>query len=301
MRPPFFALLLSSSALLSCASAPTSLEEDPLIGGKSAGRAYGAVGALFAEDGVFCTATLVAPQLVITAKHCIQGGSEEEPEDRKPESVELRLGAKATAPAVSVKLRRWLPEPEVANATSPLIGDVALAELARPITTVAPITLSLDPITEREIGADFDVVGFGVRRADGLAAPAGRREVGTFVLEAVTGNAFLKRFGSRPAFDAFYGSIDPDGAAAENGDRVFAAAELHEKHQVLARSVKSETCFADSGGPLLRKRAGTLEVVGVVSSGFPGFVSSCLHLGTVFGTFGPSTRTFLEGSLRPAK
>jgi hypothetical protein len=142
-----------------------------------------AVGALIGEDGqVFCTATLVAPRFIITAKHCIEGGSEDDPQDKKPETVEFRFGESVKAADGGVQLRRWAPEPEIATAKPLLVGDVTLAELAEPITTIKPVRLSLDAITEREIGNAFDVVGFGVQSPDGRGEVGGQREVGSLRL-----------------------------------------------------------------------------------------------------------------------
>jgi hypothetical protein len=41
-----------------------------------------------------------------------------------------------------------------------------------------------------------------------------------FELEATSGNAFLKRFGSRAAFDAFDRSNAPEGAAGQHRSRL---------------------------------------------------------------------------------
>ena len=276
--------------------------EDAIIGGRAAGAKYAAVGALTDADGaVFCTATLVTPRLVITAQHCIEGGSEDDPQNRRPSEVTFRLGAKASAPdRPAVKLKQWLPAPTfetTGELNSHYASDVMLAELEQPITDRAPIPLALRALGEGQIGQSLDVVGFGVRDPSGLGEPGGIREVGTFVLEAVSGNAFEKRFGSKEAFQRHLASIDAEGAADGLGDRFYAYGDLHDRYEVLARSERSETCYSDSGGPLLATTNGKLEVVGVVSRGFPGYASSCTQLGTVFAVFGPRTSAFLASKL----
>ncbi len=288
--------------LAACADAPAeeaSADEGALIGGKAAPAAYAAVGALADVDGnVFCTATLVARDYVITAQHCIEGGSEGEPAPHVPAEVTFRLGARAGKPTRSVRLRGFVPVPEFpelpTSSTRLYSSDVMLAQLAEPITDVAPIPIGRSPEAS-EIGTSFESVGFGVRSPDGFGAVGGRREVGTFVLEATSGNAFQKRFGSKEGFERHLATIDPAGAEDGIADRLYAHADLDERYQVFARSEKSETCYSDSGGPLLRVRDGKLSVVGVVSSGFPGYASSCLHLGTVFAAFGPRTLELFRG------
>jgi hypothetical protein len=306
LKHPRSALLsLIVSLCVACSSAPRDAAgeggEDALIGGRAAGTRYAAVGALTDPDGaVFCTATLVSPRLIVTAQHCIEGGSEDEPADRAPSEVTFRLGAKASAPdRAPVKLKRWLPAPTFDTNGDPLshfASDVALAELAEPITDRAPIPLATRAPSDSDLGQSFDVVGFGVRDKSGTGEPGGIREVGSFKLEAVAGNAFHKRFGSKEEFDRHLASIDAEGAADGLGDRLYAYGELHDGYEVLARSERSETCYSDSGGPLLATKNGKLEVIGVVSRGFPGYASSCTHLGTVFAVFGPRTAAFLSSN-----
>lgn len=300
MKPATFLLLTSTAALGACAHVEEATADDDgaLIGGDGADERYVAVGALTQNGAVFCTATLVARDRIVTAKHCIAGGSEDMPEDRDPATVFFRIGPDANAPLREVALRRWRPAPDFPAPDYVMVpSDVTLAELAAPLDGVPPIALAVGPLNDAEVSTSFDVVGFGVRAPDGRGAVGGKREVGTFALEAMSGNAFEKRYGSREKFDEAYARIDPDGAADDVGDRIWAYGQLHEGYEVLAHSKAAETCFSDSGGPMLRHANGSLEVVGVVSRGFPGYASSCLALGTVFGVFGPNTAAFLRTEL----
>lgn len=295
-------LLLAVGALAACAGSTSAVTgpDAELIGGDAAGETYAAVGALRDETGsVFCTATLVAPRFVVTAQHCIEGGSEEMPEEHDPRKTTFALGPDATSPVRAVTLKKWwrapdFPHPEREEYAS----DVMLAELAEPVTDVTPIPIDARVLDTTQLGDAFEIVGFGVRAADGLDAPEGKREVGAMKLVATEGNAFEKQYGSRAAFDEVLAKLDPEAAADGVGDRFWPRVDLHAGYEALAYGAKAESCYSDSGGPLLRVDGGKRTVVGVVSQGFNGYASSCLHLGTIFATFGPETRAFLATKLR---
>lgn len=295
-------LLLALGALVACAG-PTSTVTGPeaeLIGGDAAGEAYSAVGALRDESGgVFCTATLVAQRFVVTAQHCIEGGSEEMPEEHDPRKTTFALGPDATSPVRAVTLKKWWRAPDFAHPESEeYASDVMLGELTEAITDVTPIPIDPAVLDATRLDDRFELVGFGVRTEDGLGPAESKREVGAMTLVATEGNAFEKQYGSRAAFDEALARLDPDGAADGLGDRFWPRVDLHAGYEVLAYGEKAESCYSDSGGPLLRIDGGKRTVVGVVSQGFNGYASSCLHLGTVFAVFGPETKAFLATKLR---
>lgn len=293
-------LVVAALSVGACASgASVGAGDVDLIGGDAAGDAYAAVGALRDESGsVFCTATLVAQRFVITAQHCIEGGSEEMPEEHDPRKTTFALGADATKPVRAVTLKKWwrapdFPHPEREEYAS----DVMLAELAEAVTDVKPIPVDPRMLGAAQLGDAFEIVGFGVRTEDGFGAAEGKREIGTMKLVATEGNAFEKQYGSRAAFDAILAKLDPEAAADGVGDRFWHRVDLRAGYEALAYGDEAESCYSDSGGPLLRVDGGKRTVVGVVSQGFNGYASSCLHLGTIFATFGPETRAFLAKKL----
>jgi len=281
------------------------LSADELIKGQAAGAEFAAVGALDIEKGAaVCTATLIAPRFIITAQHCLEGGSLEEPIDlaKKPGLTTFLLGQNMKKPDKRVVLKQWFKAPAVPMPEAREFAwssDVAIGELSADVAGVTPIPVSGVALKEADAGTPMEVLGFGVGRVDGDGAATGRREVGKMNLAVVSGNAFEKRFKTKAAFLTFYATLDPAGVKEGAGDRAWANGELLQDYEVLARDPNREveTCFGDSGGPLIRTRNGKREIVAVVSRGFPGITSSCVRLGTVFAAFGPKTAAFIASKV----
>src|SRR3989442_15248218 len=69
MRRP--AALLLSSLVAACGSTAEIAESDGEIQGGKPDSGDPAVGLLWMQSGGFCTGTLIAPQVVLTAPHCV--------------------------------------------------------------------------------------------------------------------------------------------------------------------------------------------------------------------------------------
>jgi uncharacterized protein (TIGR03382 family) len=66
-------LLLPLLLLPACAADPTSSREAPVIGGEITPQGeFPSVGALWLGDGIECTGTLIRPDVVLTAGHCVE-------------------------------------------------------------------------------------------------------------------------------------------------------------------------------------------------------------------------------------
>ncbi|MBX3271241.1 MAG: trypsin-like serine protease [Sandaracinaceae bacterium] len=139
--------------------------------------AFGAVG--------LCTGTLIAPNVVLTAKHCVQAPGVDGP---YPVSA-LTVGVGSRAGATRDYRARYVDTTPGAYQQSPTTGlsgeifgvDVAVVILRAPVEGVTPIPVRRDRPDDR-IGQPFTAIGFG-RRPDGDAGLKYRTEG---VLESLT-------------------------------------------------------------------------------------------------------------------
>lgn len=231
-------LVLSSS----CASAPTdhdapnaslSSPTPRIIRGAPSGPEQDAVVRILTFSGDtrqgVCTGTVIAPTLVLTARHCvsIEGPGNTLRGDRAPADLDFRVGAAGAAASddratASAKGKRFfLPEADtIFNA------DFAIVELDRPLA-VPPAALRLEGGVDP--GEELTLVGWGATEAGTL--PDKR----------------LTRAGVK---------VVAVGTAASTNEYDVGSDEFR---------VGEGTCSGDSGGPSLSSRTGA--VVGVVSRG----------------------------------
>jgi secreted trypsin-like serine protease len=106
----------------------------------------------------FCTGSLIAQDLVLTAAHCVMPGAD------------YRIVDYGSTPPRLLDIRRVATHPQfraqdiLAHRAS---ADVALLQLAAPMQTKAPSSLGM-PAIPIQVGSRFTVVGMGVaQRGDG--------------------------------------------------------------------------------------------------------------------------------------
>ena len=128
--------------------------------------AWEAVGRLDIGRAGFCTGALVAPDLVLTAAHCL---FDKETGDRvNPQGIEFLAGWRNGRASAYRNVRRVVVHPEYAFDASEswarVRTDIALLELARPIrnTRIAPFATAEQPAKGDRVG----VVSYARNRAD---------------------------------------------------------------------------------------------------------------------------------------
>jgi protease YdgD len=131
-----------------------------------AGRQWQAVGRLDINGTGFCTGALIAPNLVLTASHCLFNKSDGSRVD--PQTIEFLAGWRNGRAAAYRKVRRAVVHPDYVfnQAVSPerVRNDLALLELERPIRNTTVIPFETDPRPRK--GDKVGVVSYAKGRAD---------------------------------------------------------------------------------------------------------------------------------------
>lgn len=166
MHRAWLVVLLATGVVCPMACAPGSPEPEAadalLNGGIPAQTLYPAVGLVSSRYGeFFCTGTLVAPDLVLTAAHCVIG----------PLITSFYTGAGepvtdlTSTPTNLVRhaVNGWAELPGYAGpARCPAHGDIGLVHLAEPITDITPMRFgrAASALSSRRCEA----VGYGTHR-----------------------------------------------------------------------------------------------------------------------------------------
>lgn len=183
MKTPFrlarFLFALAGCALVGCAAAPddddNSESADKIVGGTLVtSAAFDAVVSLTTQyEGSafsFCSGTLIAPDIVLTAEHCI------EDHDLESEPIEVRVGEAVDEPKASEMVAEIIAvEGEPQHGIMGYGSDVAFLRLRAPIEGVTPIPMLNRALRAEDRGKSLLAVGFGrtTAAADGSDNPKG--------------------------------------------------------------------------------------------------------------------------------
>jgi secreted trypsin-like serine protease len=263
MRPlPLAAALLAALVLPASAGA--------IVGGQPATRSYPHMGALLYDGSFTCGSSLVAPDYVLTAAHCV---TEQDDSVTPAGKLKVQLGSPdRTRPAETLAVTQVTREPDYDTGTATY--DLALLKLERPARET-PIRIA--DAGEKAMwapGSRATVAGWGVQfwPDPGLTVSDQLREVDV----PVQSDADCEAYATTVDYDA--------------------------KTELCAGETTGgkDACQGDSGGPLMHIGSGNvLTLIGVVSQGM-----GC-GLPTQYGVYarvgeGP-LRAWLDSALpRPA-
>jgi hypothetical protein len=251
--------------------------------------------------GLLCSATLIGPQTLVTANHCVA-----------PLNVFARIGIDVTwaeganyhEPTEAIPLAGFVPSPLPDGGAFGYGADVAVIHLARP-STVTPAAIR--PFSYDLLGQSLVTLGYGVSSAAGVND--GWRRIGRETVVATSGRIYEAMFSDFESFvewqltgdtsdaDALAAlALDPTLTDLEAQRAEYDRWQLLEQYEVFTGKAPGDTqsCEGDSGSPLGRIAAdGSFETFGVVSGGANSARSACDN-GQVFATFGPEVFALLE-------
>lgn len=278
---------------------------DDIIGGVEATgaklNAIGSVGHKVGDAGFdyFCTATLIAPDLVLTAKHCATEGPPGNHRYLDDGEVYFAVGPDSTKPLSMVKAKTVVISPVDEGGFVKYGSDVAVYVLESPITDVKPMRFARSALARDQVGKIFTAVGFGVRDRE---SNSGQRRAGAVTLRAAEGKPMQVMFGNKEAFLGYLREKEDDAYIAANQAKLdefweFSLLGSYEAYLGLGKD-DAQPCSGDSGGPLVRKGDdGELEVVAVVSGSFKGWKYRCSLLGESYATFGPKVQDMIRDTI----
>jgi V8-like Glu-specific endopeptidase len=282
-------------------------DEADIVGGVDAKSAkLDAIGTLGTKDfegnyDYFCTATLIGPKVVLTAKHCSTSGPGETPRLAE-EKIFFAVGADVHAPKQVVEAVDVLLSPIDEGGMVEFGSDVAIYILAEPVKDVTPMPWAKAHLSKEQLGSKLTAVGFGIQDRD---RTMGTRKAGTLTLQAVEGQPMHALFPTQDELFAHMAKYEGQDWVDSHKDRLtkfydFTLLDGHEAYLGMGEH-DAQPCSGDSGGPLVQNIDGKLTVVAVVSGSFKGVTYPCSTVGEAYATLGEKVQPLIDSATGPCE
>jgi hypothetical protein len=288
----------------------SSLSAEIIGGFDSRGKSMEAIGTVGMKDKdgnyqFFCSATLINPTTVLTAKHCaiVLDGPLAGMKLVNLVPVYFAVGAEAQTPTRTVEAISADLSSVNQGGFVGLGNDVAIYHLAEAITDVKPLAVADAPLSTELVGKAFASVGYGSQDnfEDLTGQLSATRKAGRTTMRALTGKSFELMLGSYEAFVEQLVSEYGQEVVDDNADFI---RDWYDTTTVLSgyeawtgnATGDSQTCHGDSGGPLVGRVNGESKIYGVVSGGWHSAQLTCDY-GTFYATIGDKTREMIKNGL----
>lgn len=182
----------------------TGFGESRIIGGEPAKEcAFPSVANFALPTGGYCSATLIAPRLIMTAAHCLKKGT----------PVEVRFGESPSSRGPVVPIKRCKAHPEWENFGIFDGVDLAYCELEKEVNDIPIVPLIMGCEAEAlEEEAPVVLAGFGTTLSSGETNGIVKHFVETKIVQRVSGEILDK---------LVVGSPGKQGCAGDSGGPVF--------------------------------------------------------------------------------
>ena len=229
----------------------------PIINGERVtGTDYYSTVSLYISNGVaresFCTGTLIAPNYVLTAGHCISDCEDEDPIEPYRPYMGVGFGQNQNSYTATYAIEKFIPHPNFICKATDIQNDIALLKLKTNVPSSVAVPTPPLPASKALTPKDIDNASITVTHVGfGLTNPNNNNTSGTKYVVDDDIVAICPLSGSQ----SYY-------CSEANLPRGFAYSHYS------SRSVS--TCQGDSGGPAFITRSGIQYVFGITSWGEEG-------------------------------